>query len=99
MLFLTELLKLTIVFIAILKEIPRVSVSVVISIIVIIKVLETWPVVITFFETAVCFAHTHIEWLDQGLAGELDRMIETSDVVGFVKGVIELIEGSCLNVI
>jgi hypothetical protein len=98
MLFLTELLKLVIVFfIPILKEIPRVSI--VIRVIIMIEVLETWHVVITVPKTTLCFAHTRIEWLDVGLAGELDSIIEASDVVTFIKGVIESVEGSCLNLI
>jgi hypothetical protein len=40
-----------------------------------------------------------IEWLDEGLAGELDRMNEASDVVAFVKGVLEFVDGGYLDVI
>jgi hypothetical protein len=45
------------------------------------------------------FAHTRIEWFGEGLVRELDSMVEASDVVSFIKGVLEFVEGSCLDVI
>jgi hypothetical protein len=101
LLILTEHVKVGIVFRVslILREIPRVSI--VVSVIVIIEVLEIWYVTITILETAICrrFVHTRVEWLDEGLAGELDSMIEASNVVSFFKGVLEGVKGGCLNII
>ena len=98
MLFLTELLKITIVFfIPILRDIP--GVCIVISVIDMIKLLKTWDVVASILKTGVHFAHSHIKWLDEDLAGELNSMIEAPDVVSILKGVIKFAESSCLDLI
>jgi hypothetical protein len=57
---------------------------VVISVVAIIEFLETWhvvDVVVTVLRATVRFAHTRIEWRDEGLARELNGMIEASDMV------------------
>jgi hypothetical protein len=100
MLFLIELLiaiAIAIAFFTLILE--EIGVSIVNHVVVMVKVLETRDVAITILKTVLCFAHTRVEWLDERLAGELDSVIEASDVVGFLKGVLEFVEGSYLDVI
>jgi len=95
MLFLTELVVVVVViFNPVLKRVPITT-----SVVVMVEVLKIWVVVITAIGTTVSFAHTRIERLDKGLARELDSMVEALDMVGFIKGVLEFVEGSCLDVI
>lgn len=64
-----------------------------------IKFFKTWLTVGIVLGVNVCFAHAHIECLDKGLAGELDGVIETSDMVSFIKGVFETVERCYLDVV
>jgi hypothetical protein len=86
-----------IIFICNIRENFKVSIA--ISIIIVLEVLHIWHIIITILKTMVYFAHSSIEWFDEGLARELNGMIEASDVVSFVKGVLKFVEGSCLNII
>ena len=54
---------------------------------------------IILIDIDVDFAHTCIEQLNEGLAGELDGMGKTTNAVGFVKQIFESIKGTCLDII
>jgi hypothetical protein len=76
-----------------------VTVSIKISVIIAFEVLKGWRAMIATLGTAVCLTHTCIERFDECLARKLNGMVEAADVVSFIKGVLQFIERSYLDVV